>query len=227
MFSEVIDLTQLKQGDIIKLVVFPIARVDSTRFLSRLAGMSDEKLAVEAVAEGTPERPFHVVQVQGTCVPCAVLSQCCDVNPHQERPPHSFVLCKVVPVPKNIHRHQDSYETLKANLDPYGGRKAYLQNFWLGDIPGLNGEYMTDFAQVTTLSWSDYKQIAAKKVAELDDLHRAMFRVKVGAHFGRVAEEDKAAGYEDPYQHPDSPPPPRSPFFEKIARAIRLLFGKE
>jgi hypothetical protein len=226
MFSQTVDLTQLKQGDVIRAAVFPIARIDGTRFLSRLVGTAEGKVTVEAVSDGTPERPFHPIQVQGTCVPCAILSQCCDVSPHQKPPPHSFVVCKLVPVPKTIRKHQGSYETLIANLDPYGGRKAYIQNFWFGDVPGLKGEFMADFAQVTTVSWLDYQQTLAGKTAELDELHRAMFRVKAGAHFGRVAEEDAVAGYDDPYRHADAEAPPKTPYTEKLAQAIRLILGR-
>jgi hypothetical protein len=115
---------------------------------------------------------------------------------------------------------------LTANLDPYSGRKAYIQNFWFGVVPGLKGEFMADFAQVMTVSWSDYQQVLAAKTAELDDLHRAMFRVKVGAHFGRAAEEDVVAGYQDPYQHPDAPAPPKTRYAERFAQAIRLIIGR-
>jgi len=57
--------------------------------------------------------------------------------------------------------------------------------------------------------------------------HRAMFRVKVGAHFGRVTDEDKAAGFEDPYGRPDCPVPPKVPYREKLRQAVRLLIGRD
>ncbi|MGA2168745.1 MAG: hypothetical protein ABSG62_11075 [Terracidiphilus sp.] len=227
MFSDAADLTNLKQGDIVRDFVFPIARVDSTRLLSRVVGTTGTKICVEAAAEGDPKRQHHIVQVQGTVASCAVMSQCCDVDSSQNPPPHSFVLCKLVPVPPKLQQHRPSYETLIANVDPYGGAKAFIQNFWFGKVPGLHGEFMADFAQPTTISWADYQKVLQTKIAELDDLHRAMFRVKVGAHFGRVAQEDKAAGYEDPYLRPDSPPAPKVPYIEKIAQAFRLILGKE
>ena len=124
-------------------------------------------------------------------------------------------------------KHQGSYETLTANLDPYGDRKAFFQNFWFGKIVGLDGEYMADFGQVMTVSWMDYDHTLKNKIAELDDLHRAMFRVKVGAHFGRVTEEDKAAGFEDPYGRTDCPAPPPIPYREKVRQAMRLLIGRD
>ena len=86
---------------------------------------------------------------------------------------------------------------------------------------------MADFGQVMTVSWVDYDHALKHKIAELDDLHRAMFRVKVGAHFGRVAQEDKDAGYEDPYQRSDSPAPPKVPYGEKFRHALRLLTGRD
>jgi hypothetical protein len=227
MFIAEFDASSLKQGDVIKDVVFPIARPDTTRFISRAVGTSAGKVVVEPVLEGSDKRPYHVVQVQGSHMTCAVLSQCCDVVPGQNPPPPSFVLCKVVPVPKAIRKHQGSYETLTSNLDPYGDRKAFFQNFWFGKIIGLDGEYMTDFGQVMTVSWMDYDHTLKNKIAELDDLHRAMFRVKVGAHFGRVTDEDKAAGFEDPYGRPDGPVPPKVPYREKLRRAVRLLIGRD
>jgi hypothetical protein len=227
MFSDPADATYLRQGDIIRDVVFPIARVDGTRILSRPVGTTAGKISVEAVLDGTPERPFHVIQVQGNSTSCAVLSQCCDVDPHQKPPPHSFLLCKLVSVPKSIQKHQPSYDTLRANIDPYGGQKGFVQLFWLGKVPGLDGEFMADFAQVMTASWSDYQHFVGKKIAELDDLHRAMFRVKAGAHFGRVAQEDKDAGFEDPYQRPDCPSAPKTPYLQRLAQALRLIAGKE
>jgi len=227
MFSQAIDRGTLKQGDIVRHIVFPIARLNSTRLISKVVGAADGKVSVEAVLEGDPKRPYHIAQVQGTHVPCAVLSQCCDVDSHQNPPPHSFVLCKVVPIPARIKQHRPSYETLTANADPYGGARAYIQNFWLGEIPGLQGEYMADYSQVMTASWADYAAVLDGKVAELDDLHRAIFRVKAGAHFGRAAKEDVEAGYEDPFRRSDSPAAPRLRYLERLSRAFRLVTGKD
>jgi hypothetical protein len=227
MFTDATDHTSLKQGDVIKDVVFPIARPDTTRFISRMVSVAAGKVSVEVVSEGTDKRPYHLVQVQGGCHTCAVLSQCCDVDPHQNPPPQSFVLCKVVPVPKGIKKHQQSYDALRANLDPYGDRRTFIQNFWFGKVADSAEEYMADFGQVMTVSWSDYDHVLKNKLTELDDLNRAMFRVKVGAHFGRVAEEDKAAGFEDPYDRDDAPIPPRIPYAEKFKQAMRLLAGRD
>lgn len=223
MFVQQPDLTCLKQGDVLRDVVFPIARVDSTRILGRAKYPAPGQFEVEAILDGTAQRPHHIFQVQGTTVPCAVLSQCCDVVKNQEPPPHSFVLCKLISVPKSIRKHQPSYDVLRANVDPYGDRKAFLSNFWFGPLPLLGGEYMAEFAQVMTASWTDYEALLRHKVGELDDLNRAMFRVKIGAHFGRVAPEDKDAGYEDPYERADAPLAPPIQLGERLKLAWELL----
>jgi hypothetical protein len=167
------------------------------------------------------------VQVQGDTVPCAVLSQCCDVDPQQKPAPHSFFLCELIPVPEGIRQRPERHQLLTANLDPYGGQRAFFQLFWLGTVPGLTGEFVADFAQVMTVSWPDYKHTVAGKIAELDDLHRAKFRVKAGAHFGRVTAEDLGAGLADPYRHPDSGPPPKPLYAEKVKQALRLIMNRE
>lgn len=74
MFTAECDLSSLKQGDIIKDVVFPIARPDSTRFISRAVSIAAGKVFVEAVLEGSEKRPYHLIQVQGSPRMCAVLS---------------------------------------------------------------------------------------------------------------------------------------------------------
>lgn len=227
MFRAAVDPTSLKQGDIVRDIIFPIARIDNSRILSKATGTAAGRVTVEAVVDGTPERPHLAVQVQGNHVPCAVLSQCCDVEPKQSPPPHSFVLCRLSPVPKSITRHRASLEMLRANVDPYGEGKAFTQLFWFGAVPGLDGEFMADFAQVMTVSWNDYDQVLGRKIAELDDLHRAMFRVKAGGHFGRAAAEDVAAGYGDPYTPTDAPGVPRTLYRQKFIRALRLLAGRD
>jgi hypothetical protein len=203
MFIETVDRSTLRQGDVVRDIVFPIARFDSTRVLGKPVRQEDGSSGIDVVSEGSPERPYQIIQVQGTLGFCAVLSQCCDVDASQNPPPHSLVLCKVLPVPKSIAKRQSSHDTLIANLDPYGDRKAFIGNFWFGSIPGETWEFMADFGQVMTAPWADYSQVLSRKIAELEDLHRAKFRVKVGAHFGRVTEEDRAAGFEDPYQRGD------------------------
>lgn len=227
MFTSPLDTTHLRQGDIIRDVVFPIARPTSTRILGRPSVTRDGKLNIEAPNEGTQDRPFHFFQVQGTSVPCAVLSQCCDIDPKQRQPPPSFVLCKLVPVPKGVRENEERYNRLKANVDPYGEERGFLQLFWLGFVPALQTELVADFGQVMTVSWSDYQDTLSKKIAELDDLNRAKFRVKIGAHFGRAAAEDKAAGLEDPYHSPSNPSSARPPYARRLAQALRLIFGRE
>lgn len=66
MFIATPELSSLKQGDVIKDVVFPLARPDTTRFISRAVGVTAGKVLVEAVLEGNPQRPYHPVQVQGS-----------------------------------------------------------------------------------------------------------------------------------------------------------------
>jgi hypothetical protein len=199
MFIETLDRTTLRQGDVIRDVVFPLARFETTRFLGRATRREDGAVGLDPVIEGSPERPYQIIQVQGTVGFAAVLSQCCDVDARQNPPPHTFVLCRVVPVPKGIIRKQSSHQALKSNLDPYGEQRAFLGAFWFGTLAAAGQELMADFAQVVTMPWVDYDQILLRKIAQLDDISRAKFRVKVGAHFGRVSQEDQAAGLEDPY----------------------------
>lgn len=136
--------------------------------------------------------------MQGFFSYAAVLSQCCDVDKTHVKT--SFVLCRVLRLDE---KRFQNVEVLRANVDPYDlppDVKPHHQFFWFGSLPGLEGEYISDFAQVLSVPWADYKPILSLKSLQLDQLRRNMFRVKAGAWFGRTPKEDFEAGFEDPWK---------------------------
>jgi hypothetical protein len=125
----------------------------------------------------------------------AVISQCCDLD--RKHPKASFSLCRLILFDRSRYRN---VEALTNNINPWGPEYPYFQFFYYGGIAGLEGEYLADFALLTSLGWTDYDLVLGQKVHQLDDLNRNKFRVKVGAFFGRPAAEDTAAGLSDPYE---------------------------
>jgi hypothetical protein len=210
MFAEKSDdPPSLRQGDIIENVFFPLPRIGNTRFLAQYESGTETRIKLlSAEINFTPvvERPegakrdYIRASVQGFFSYAAVLSQCCDVDKNHVKT--SFVLCRVS---KLDEKRFQNVEILRANVDPYDASvRPHHQFFCFGAVPGLEGEYIVDFAQVLSVPWADYNLVLSRKRLQLDPLHRNMFRVKAGAWFGRTPKEDFDAGLEDPWKAQES-----------------------
>lgn len=203
MFVQNPDMTTLRQGDVIADVLFPLARMD--RAIAFLGTYSPAIGHFEPTTETMGRSQYQSAQLPVTVTLCAVFSQDCDVDSRQEHPPPAFLLCRVMEVPESLRRSA-GYLNLQGNVDPYGEARPYFQLFYLGPIVGRDGVFMADYAQVMTVAWSDYRHVLKKKILELDNVERAKFRVKAGAHIGRPADEEIEAGIANPW-HPEEPRP--------------------
>jgi hypothetical protein len=202
MFVQKADPTTLRQGDIIRDVVFPLARIgSSTVFLGTHKEGAAESPTLAGITEQIGRSHYLVGQIHTVPSLCSVLSQCCDVDSNQDPPPPSFVLCRVLPVPEGLRRSK-YFETAKANVDPYGTDRPHYRLFYLGSLAGLPDEYLADYGLCMTVAWRDYNHILKRKMLEMDDITRSKFRVKAGAYFGRPTPEELQAGIVDPWHIP-------------------------
>jgi hypothetical protein len=206
MFAEKHDAPpSLRQGDLIDTVFFPLPRIGTTRFIAQYQSGTEANIqlaSAEINFNPVIERPegarrdYIWANVQGFFSHAAVLSQCCDID--RNHPKTSFVLCRVQKLdPKRFQQ----IENLRANVDPYDpSTRAHHQFYCYGSVPGLDGEFIADFAQVLSIPWADYNLVLARKRHQLDPLNRNKFRVKAGAWFGRPPKEDTEAGLADPWE---------------------------
>lgn len=196
MFGALDDPPSLRQGDIIESLFFPVPRQPSVQFLSSRVGGDDVNLQLQPIVQQPPgaRRSYLSAIVPGFIAHAAVVSQCCDLD--RTHPKTSFVVCRIMPLDRTRYRN---LEALIANVDPYGEIRPHLQFFCFGPINGLEGEYLADFSLTLTVPWNDYDALLRKKIAQLDQLNRNKFRVKVGAHYGRPTPEDADAGFANPY----------------------------
>jgi hypothetical protein len=140
-------------------------------------------------------RDYIWANLQGFFSRAAVLSQCCDID--KKHPKTTFVLCRIMRLDE---KRFQNLESLRANADPYNANtRGHQQFFYFGEIPGLEGEYIADFAQVLSCPWADYELILLRKRLQLDAGSRNKFRVKAGAWSGRPPKEDVDAGLADPW----------------------------
>lgn len=224
MFASVHDEPpSIRQGDIIADVFFPLTRPDSLRYLAHYSSGSGLGISLRPAVERPVGSRREYIQCisHGVVAHGAVISQCCDLDKTHRRT--SFSLCRLLPFERDRfdQRHVDA---LINNIDPWGNERPHFQFFYFGTVSGLEGEYIADFALLTSFGWSEYDYILGKKVHQLDDLNRNKFRVKVGAFFGRPTPEDKRAGFGNPYEPiaPDSPG-----FFGRIRATLETLIRRE
>jgi hypothetical protein len=226
MFIDSPERSTLRQGDIIADVLFPLPRLTSNfTFLGKFREKIKDDVCLDALTETYNKNNWLIAHVQSQFSYCAVLSQCCDVNISKDKPPPSFVLCRMLSVPDALRR--GDFQALKHNIDPYGSdvtQRPFFRLFYIEHEISLPHDFVVDYAQVMTVAWKDYDQILKKKVLQMDDVNRAKFRVKAGASLGRPAKEDIDAGLADPW----SPiPASRQSFLSRLNRAARVLAGIE
>lgn len=225
MLIEPSDSAALRQGDIIASVIFPLPRFDlEPRFAAKYHSGSHESVHITPILGGSSSRPKYLAEMECAVSHCAVMSQCCDVSPKQNPPPPSFVLCRVIPVSQNLLSKAEQFKLLKQNVSPFSPTGAFHSLFYIGELDGK--EMMTDFGQTMTVGWSDYKAVLKRRIFALDDVSRAKFRVKAGFHFGRAAEEDRAAGLEDPWNE-SCELGSKPGYLRRVVRAWNILSGKE
>lgn len=141
---------------------------------------------------------------------CAVLSNCCDLEPREGRvQAHAVMLARLRPISADTRNNADHFASLTANRDPRDRENAgYIDYFYLEPHPLLEGtDWNVHFNQVVTLPTTDIGVLLRKKVVQLDDRTRVKFKIKLAYAVGRINNDEIAAGLENPWQEPPAPAP--------------------
>jgi hypothetical protein len=207
----------LRQGDVIGDLFFPLARPASLRFMGIHSSGSGTNIELKPLVEKPQgsRREYLQVLTHGVIAHAAVMSQCCDLD--KKHPKNSFCLCRLIPFERDRYKNVDA---LVENIDPWGVENPHFQFFYIGQVDGLEGEFLADYGLLTTLSWADYDFALGRKVHQLDDVSRNKFRVKAGSFWGRPPDEDVRAGLANPYGSVKRPVAPT------LRERIRTFFHK-
>jgi hypothetical protein len=204
--TEGFDLAVLRQGDILAGVPFPLMDQGEIRVLGEI----DQAADFTFVPSITTKLMKHREDKEWTSavVPirfgfCAVVSNCCDLEPHGGRiQGHAILLARLQPIPVDIRRNQANFDSLRANKDPRNKADAgYMDFFYLESHEKLlNQDWRIHFNQIICLPTTDITLLLGRKVLQLDDQTRAKFKIKLGTKFMRLTEEELAAGLDQPWQ---------------------------
>jgi hypothetical protein len=205
MFVPVADMTCLRQGDILDGVPFPRLSSAETRVLGRLP--------VDLSQPTVPQLPAHtdthrddprwlVAQVPVRLSYCAVISQCCDLEPRNQRITlPAFALARLIPIPAQIMEDAQRFSSLKSNKDPrVGSDPGYVNLFYVPALPELNGkEWIVDFNQTVSIPGKEFPSILRSKKLQMEDDWRVKFKIKLATCLARLTDEERAAGLEQPW----------------------------
>lgn len=200
------DANALRQGDILAGVPFPL--LDGTR-MQVLGGIAPEYdyNGLPAITASTHnhrgDAEWVTVQLPVRFCLCAVLSNCCDLEPRNGGRPQAVGvnLARLRPISADIRGNADRFRSLKLNKDPRTLDPGYIDYFYLEPHALLgNQDWRVHFSQVTTIPISDIELLLRKKVLQLDDRNRVKFKIKLAFSLGRISDEEMDADLENPWR---------------------------
>jgi hypothetical protein len=205
MFVPVADEKCLRQGDILDGVLFPRLASSEISLLGKLPLNATQVAVPNLSANTTSHRDDHGwlhAQIPARLSFCAVVSHCCDLelrNGRMTMP--SFVVARLIPVPKSILEDEQRLASLRANKDPRNGRDpGYLNFFHIANNPNLdNKEWVVDYNQTVSIPGREFEAALQRKILEMDDVVRVKFKLKLAVCFARLTAEEREAGLENPW----------------------------
>jgi hypothetical protein len=206
------DDAALRQGDILAGVPYPQLEHAKTFVLGEIAQEYDYT-ALPAILPKTHvhrgEDGWVTIQVPAKFCFCAVLSNCCDLEPHGGKiRAHAVTLARVRTISGDIRGSVERFDSLRANKDPRDpADPGYIDYFYLEQHALLqNLDWSVAFSQVVTLPTLDIALLLRKKILQLDDRTRMKFKIKLAFTLGRSNDDEINAGLENPWANPPAAP---------------------
>ena len=162
------------------------------------------------------DKDWVTIQVPARFGLCAVLSNCCDLEPRDGRvQAFAVTLARLRPVSVDTRNDAERFASLIANRDPRDPvNPGYIDYFYLEPHALLEGtDWNVHFNQVVTLPTTDIELLLRKKVLQLDDRTRVKFKIKLAYTLGRPNDAEIAAGLENPWE-PAAAQAPQAPAVE-------------
>jgi hypothetical protein len=217
------DKTSLRQGDILKNVLYPLIVSGEARFLGSIHRSGDlgllplkaEQQPVATEFPPTPRENVDALQIIAEEIPvrnlpawkcqmftrvgfAAVISQCCDIEPINNRITRqsTIALARLIPVPPGPAKDPIKLTSLQANKFPSPGNPGYLNYFYIPAIEVLDGkDWVVDYSQVLSIPVSEFPGILERKVLQMTIDARIRFKIKLAAAFGRLMEDEEAVDH--------------------------------
>jgi hypothetical protein len=208
MFVEVADATCLRQGDILGGIPFPRLNSAELRILGTIGPGPQPAVPTLAAKTNThrDDANWLVAQYPARLSFCAVLSQCCYLEPRngQVRIP-AFSLARLIAIPRGIASDPQGLASLRANKDPRNTSDPGYLNFF--HIPAHDRierkEWVVDYNQTISIPGVEFPSVLSQKILQMDDQNRVKFKIKLASCLSRLTDEEREAGLENPWAAPE------------------------
>jgi hypothetical protein len=218
MFVEVADTTCLRQGDILEGIPFPRLAAGEISILGTISHETPQPHVPRLTAATSTHRDdpsWIAAQVPVRLSYCAIISQCCDLEPRSGRMViPTFALARLIPIPQSINSDAQRLASLRSNKDPrVGSDPGFINFFHIPSHPRLSGsEWVVDYNQTISVPGREFPAILAKKILQMENDWRVKFKIKLATCLARLTEEERSSGLENPWRakQEDMKFPPRS-----------------
>ncbi len=205
MFLEVADMTCLRQGDVLEDIPFPRLASAEISILGRISPESSQSAVPKLSAVTNQHRDdqnWLVAQVPVRLSFCAIISQCCDLEPrHNELRIPTFAVARLIPIPRHVSSDSQRLASLRSNKDPRSGSDPGYINFF--HVPAHDRlerkEWVVDYNQIICVPGKEFPSILSKKILQMEDEWRVKFKIKLALCLSRITDEERSSGLEDPW----------------------------
>jgi hypothetical protein len=194
MFLDAPDKTELRQGDVVYGLYFPLVKSEDIVVLGKptipLTVPGQETTLSPVIAAKGENKDAVLVQMYARQGYSIVLSQCCDLALREGGKMNSpaFVVAPLAEVPYLIRSNNEKLELLKQNR-----LEHFTSLFYLPFTSPLPSEMVVDFSRMASIDNKDYSHALAGKSLQMTDESRVTFKTKLASHFGRPTEEELKA----------------------------------
>jgi hypothetical protein len=189
------EMDRLRQGDILNEIPFPLLDLKQINVLGEIQPGSSIKPFPSISTRLHPHREdphYFWGQVPMRLSFCAVLSNCCEVEPRHGRILQAaFSVARIIQIKNSIQTDPVKLESLRANRDPRITPPGFMDYFHVEPHLRLGGrEWMVDFSQLVSIPNSEFPRILDRKILQMQPQQRIRFKVKLAAYFGRLASDE-------------------------------------
>jgi hypothetical protein len=193
MFIETPNTQELRQGDILTDIYFPIMPCRVPKILSTLEQTAEgigNATNLSPLIEKSGSFDCYPAQVLLLKTPAILLSQCCDVefsNRGGNIKRRYLVVAPLTEVPPDLRKNRETFESLSQNpLD------RNLNYFYIPESPPLTTDYIADFTRIVSIPAAEATFVLGRKILQMTDEMRVRLKVKFSTFFGRPSEGEEA-----------------------------------
>ncbi|MGI9106561.1 MAG: hypothetical protein ACR2G4_09965 [Pyrinomonadaceae bacterium] len=194
MFNTTPNLEELRQGDIVQGLYYPLMKCSDLRIIGTITNPYEphrENLTLTSVPGGNKYgRNLFLANIEVFGGYSVIISQCCDLELHNGRLDNpAFVAAPLIDIPALIQRDKEKLLRFQENQ-----LESFVNLFHIQQQAPLLQAYAVDFSRLVSIVNSDYQFALAGKILQMTGRNRVRFKIKLGRHFGRPTQEEISNG---------------------------------